>query len=187
MRRRRRVSRLDFPSHPPSLPPSLTPSLPLSFTHSVIITRCRLHRLTHSGSRFTPSLPLSRPSCYLEHAPISPRTLDDGRSSEVVGRTTPPRFLMTQFGNARSASPAAAASHQPRGIISDEVVLDAKVRREERGRGREGDADEEAGGEDGWTDKVRLYKQARVGTSTGCLKGRRFAMLDTSSSVDPLS
>ena len=28
------------------------------------------------------------------------------------------------------ASPAAAASHQPRGIISDEVVLDAKVRRE---------------------------------------------------------
>ena len=132
MRRRRRVSRLDFPSLP------LTPSLPLSLTHSVIITRCRLHRLTHSGSRFTPPLPLSRPSCYLEHAPISPRTLDDGRSSEVVGRTDADDTASLSYDSIwqRSASPAspaaAAASHQPRGIISDEVVLDAKVRREER-------------------------------------------------------
>ena len=175
MRRRRRVSRLDFPSLP------LTPSLPLSLTHSVIITRCRLHRLTHSGSRFTPPLPLSRPSCYLEHAPISPRTLDDGRSSEVVGRTTPPRFLMTQFGNARRPRLPRHISHAESSLMKSSLMQKCGGR-----RGREGrDADEEAGGEDGWTDKVRLYKQARVGTSTGCLKGRRCAKADTS--VDPLS
>ena len=98
----------------------------------------------------------------------------------VVGRTAEANDASLSYDSIwqRSASPA--ASHQPRGIISDEVVLDAKVRREERQREVKGgrDADEEAGGEDGWTDKVRLYKQARVGTSTGCLKGRPIAIVD---------
>ena len=169
--RRRRVSRLDFPSHPPSLshtfPSPLTRTLCHHYPMPIASTDSlgeQIHSLPHSLSR---GHLVIWSMLQFRRGPWTTAA----RARWWDGRTRTDAASLSYDSiwqrSASSPAPPAAASHQPRGIISDEVVLDAKVRREERGMLMK----RQAGGEDGWTDKVRLYKQARVGTSTGCLRG----------------